>query len=97
MPTRTALAAVRSSKMSWPDFRDHIEARVRGQKHAPGELMAIVSGDMRPVEDEDTLCCACSKADAAEGKCHRVVVANVLASVGWRIVLDGEDLAQRLF
>jgi hypothetical protein len=44
------------------------------------------------VESGDTLCCACSKADAAVGCCHRVWAAELLRRAGWRVVLDGREL-----
>jgi hypothetical protein len=43
------------------------------------------------VADGDTLVCACSKAAAAEGKCHRVWAAPFLVRAGWRVVLDGVE------
>ena len=45
-----------------------------------------------PVEDGDTLCCACGKRQAAEGWCHRVWAAEALIGAGWRVILDGREL-----
>lgn len=91
-PTRPALLLLKVGSMTWLEFHEHILRRVLGQKHKPGELWAIVSGDTRPVEDGDTLCCACSREDAEAGHCHRVFVAEALAQAGWRIVLDGKEV-----
>ncbi len=44
-----------------------------------------------PVVDGSTLCCACKDAPA----CHRSVAAEVLASAGWEVILDGEPVAFR--
>ena len=41
------------------------------------------------VEPGATLFCACSREAAQAGRCHRVVAAQLLASVGWDVVLDG--------
>lgn len=44
------------------------------------------------VEDGATLVCGCGVAQADAGRCHRVVAARLLASLGWRVVLDGREL-----
>lgn len=44
------------------------------------------------VSDGDTLCCACSRDDAAAGRCHRVWAAAALVRAGWRVILDGKEL-----
>lgn len=45
------------------------------------------------VENGSTLCCACSKQKAAEGRCHRVWAAKALAAAGWNVILDGTPVA----
>jgi hypothetical protein len=55
----------------------------------PGVLRA---SDGVVVECGDTLICACSRAVAAEGRCHRCWAATALARAGWRPVLDGSEL-----
>jgi len=39
-------------------------------------------------------CCACSRAAAAAGMCHRVWAAEALARAGWRVVLDGVEVVR---
>lgn len=55
---------------------------------SPGEKRALVCA----VSDGDTLCCACSVAEARAGRCHRTWAAPFLVRAGWRVVLDGEDV-----
>jgi len=61
---------------------------------APGRLLFApkdtAPGTWEPVQDGDTLLCACKRADAAKGRCHRVWAADILAGHGWNVVLDGE-------
>ena len=45
------------------------------------------------VQDGDTLCCSCSKAASLAGECHRAWAAPFLVRAGWRVVLDGEEVA----
>ncbi len=55
-----------------------------------------VPSHVRPVHlvpADSTLCCACSRAKAAAGHCHRVTAARLLVEVGWRVVLDGEEVS----
>lgn len=60
---------------------------------APGRLSAIVRGAniATILEDGDALCCACSKAKAAAGECHRVWAAEALVRAGWAVILDGKE------
>ena len=96
-PAADMLLRVKQGGVTWGDLRTHVLARVRGQGHKPGDLWAIVMGQTVPVAAGDTLCCGCSKQDAAEGRCHRTYVAEVLSKAGWRVILDGEDLDLQLF
>lgn len=41
------------------------------------------------VPDGATLTCACSRAAAAAGRCHRVIAASLLLPLGWEVILDG--------
>lgn len=65
---------------------------------APGKLFALTPLDPVPVEDGDTLLCACGVAAAREGRCHRTWAASLLLLGGWDIVLDqkyvSKDTAQ---
>lgn len=47
------------------------------------------------VGDGDTLCCACSRAEAAAGRCHRAWAAPFLKRAGWRVILDGVDISKK--
>ena len=59
---------------------------------APGQLLVAsptpTGADL--VGSGDALCCACSAADAAAGRCHRAWAAPLLARVGWTVFLDGQ-------
>ena len=56
---------------------------------APG---ALRRASLDLVQDGDTLCCCCSREDAERVLCHRVAVAHALASSGWRVILDGQQV-----
>ena len=59
----------------------------------PGKLtLAKPDGERFPVQNGDTLCCGCSRDEAAAGRCHRVWAAQARAAAGWNIILDGEPL-----
>lgn len=79
VPREEHLLAVQSGAMGLDRYR---EAYKRG----------LYSRDMSSLDlrDGDTLCCACSRAQAAQGKCHRVWAAEYLRDKGYRVVLDGE-------
>ena len=64
----------------------------------PGRLMSFPwpgmgSGLPASLWDGDTLCCACSVAEARAGRCHRTWAAPFLVRAGWRVVLDGVEVA----
>lgn len=50
----------------------------------PGNEVKVTSGD--------SLVCSCDDDRVTEGKCHRVWAAGVLSELGWRVILDGEEL-----
>jgi len=65
---------------------------------SPGKLGAGVNlagggAGAEPVCDGDTLLCACSREDAAAGRCHRAWAAPFLVRAGWRALLDGQEVA----
>jgi hypothetical protein len=86
------LDGVKSGRLTMDQYRGLIWTRLSEHRLAPGELIAIVEGDHRPVADGDVLLCACSREAAARGECHRVWAAEALARAGWRVVLDGKEL-----
>jgi hypothetical protein len=80
-------------------YRERFLADLDGRNLKPGYLMATIHNELsgsKPivvvVKDGDTLCCACSREDAANGKCHRAWVAPLLKAAGWRVVLDGVEV-----
>jgi hypothetical protein len=89
-PAAAWLHSVRSGEISVDDYRRRIEGQLGVYNLSPGSL--VVVNDGLPVRDGDTLCCACSREEAAAGRCHRVWVAQALVRAGWRVVLDGVEL-----
>lgn len=96
-PSFDDLRAVRCARISPQEYRRRFEAALavhasRGNL-APGELaVAAPESGYGVVEDGDTLCCACSRDEAAAGRCHRAWAAPALVAAGWRVVLDGQEL-----
>ena len=92
-PEREAFRSVVVGSMTLEDYRAHILAQMAAADLSPGMLEADGTPDGEEhVCDGDTLCCACSRAQAAAGRCHRVWVAQALAAAGWRVVLDGVEV-----
>lgn len=97
-PERANLRAVLSGIISPSEyeriFGRHLEIVAR--RLGPGELHATQTDALppvlTPVRDGDTLLCACSRAAAARGECHRVWSAHALVRAGWRVLLDGKEL-----
>lgn len=65
----------------------------------PGRMMVLPRGPgmggglPSNLWDGDTLCCACSVAEARAGRCHRTWAAPFLAAAGWTVILDGAEVA----
>lgn len=63
---------------------------------APGRLVYTIQtradAPRHVVPDGATLCCACSRARAAAGRCHRAWVAPYLVRAGWTVYLDGSEV-----
>lgn len=91
-PQRSVFRQHRNGRITTEAYRAHIVERMGRFPVGPGEIKAIVEGRVVPVGDGDTLCCGCSRDKAAEGRCHRVWVAEALLGAGWRVVLDGRAL-----
>jgi hypothetical protein len=94
MPHPDDLLELRDGRISIGTYRARLLARLRVAYKArgglgPGQLW-MADGDI--VQDGDTLCCACSRDEARDGRCHRVWVAHALARCGWRVVLDGVEV-----
>lgn len=90
-PNLDDLYAVKGQRITFSQYKRRYEDTCPPvHQLVPGKLL---TDRYEPVADGDTLYCACSKADAAAGKCHRVWAAEALAMAGWRIILDGVDLS----
>lgn len=83
---------VRSGAIDMEFYRTLVVAKLGTFRLAPGELIVVNAGEDILVQDGDTLCCACSRDEAAAGRCHRVWVANALHRAGWRVLLDGAEV-----
>lgn len=81
-----------------PATRVEVAAVLRSWRgEDPVELwrgLAVVGGEVVLVADGDSLLCACSRTDAAVARCHRAWAAPFLARAGWRVVLDGAEVAR---
>lgn len=92
-PVAASLRAHQAGTMSIEAYRAEFEARLETILDAlrPGVLDYLPTGASArvPVASGSTLCCACSRADAAAGHCHRAWAGAVLARAGWRVILDG--------
>ena len=91
------LLDVRRGQLTIDDYREHTEGdilrRLERGALSPGVLSVSRAADgVGVVVDGDTLCCACSREDAAAGRCHRVWAAPALVRAGWRVILDGVEV-----
>jgi hypothetical protein len=101
-PDASDLDAVRAGTLTTAKYRARCEARwdrwLAG--YGPGILKPwpkqMDGAEVVTVSDGDTLCCACSVAEAREGRCHRSWLAPYLVRAGWRVVLDGADTSDPL-
>ena len=97
VPDPDQLTQVRGQFVSFAAYKAQCIEKFSSGRLSPGDLMAFARDAsawprMWPVADGDTLCCACSRMNAAEDRCHRVWAAVLLSRNGWRVVLDGEAL-----
>lgn len=90
-PSRADLDAVRNGEISMETYRERFLSAILPLDLSPGRLLWSPWGEgaSQPVEHGATLCCACSTAQAKQGRCHRVWAAHELYAQGWSIVLDG--------
>lgn len=89
VPRVADLRAVRDELISMPEYRERYLAGLVGVDMRCGVL---VSDSGEPLRDGDTICCACSREQAAESCCHRVWAAHELYAQGWTVILDGRPL-----
>jgi len=92
VPAHAMLTAAKAGELGVAAYRADFVAHVRPSALAPGRLEAFDGALHVEVVDGDTLCCACSCADAAKGRCHRVWSGELLRRAGWLVVLDGREL-----
>ena len=103
-PLSDDLRDVRAGVLTIDQYRDRYLAYVRnrlaiedrtgglpGWSLRPGALGIVTGTGFLRVADGDTLCCACSREDAAAGRCHRCYAAELLVEAGWTIVADGVE------
>lgn len=93
---------VKRGLLSLADYRSRYEAAVHARflksylyEGALVANLALSSGERSipcSVPSGSTLVCACAKAAADRGECHRVWAADFLKRAGWRVVLDGREL-----
>lgn len=85
-PLPADLIAYQAGVISLFRYRVLFERHLDKVDLSPGVLS---TGGDTLVVDGDTLCCACSKAEALAERCHRAWAAPYLVRAGWRVVLDG--------
>ncbi len=95
-PSVQDLRDVKDRLLAFEDYRqiftDLAEKHRSEGRLTPGVLVTTADGG-KHVQDGDTLCCACSRDDAAAGRCHRAWAAPLLVAAGWRVVLDGAEVS----
>lgn len=91
-PNEQDLLDVQAGTITAEEYRARFLAKVEPLALSPIQLTAYTADGIGLVRDGDTLCCACSKADAAAGRCHRAWSARLLVEAGWRVVLDGVEV-----
>lgn len=89
-PTENALDNIKWGRWDLPRYREECTRQFKGHQLIPGQLGGLTASGWVDASDGDTLCCACSRAKAAKGECHRVWAAELLHEAGWRVVLDGK-------
>lgn len=99
VPLSKDLWELKGETITVDEYRERYFKHVLQKKDelAPGKLLwnpfnFFKEKDRKPVEDGDTLCCVCSREQAARGECHRVWVAVMLQEAGWKVILDGKEI-----
>lgn len=98
-PHRFDLSSYQDGRIQIGRYRERYEATIEHlfslDVLAPGRLCVpedVFKGRKAiMVADGDTLCCTCSKEEAAAGRCHRAWAAPFLVRAGWNVVLDGVE------
>jgi hypothetical protein len=94
-PLGADLLDVKAGRISGDEYEHRFRAGIDPLALIPIQLTAYTPDGIGLVRDGDTLCCACSRAEAAAGRCHRAWAAEYLARAGWRVILDGTELSAR--
>jgi hypothetical protein len=107
LPKAEDVRAAREGDLSIAAYRQRYEAGVarlsrnglllrpgHDDEHMHAQLVVRGSLTWEPVLPGSTLACSCSAEAAAEGRCHRVWAAGLLLKAGWRVALDGRELAK---
>lgn len=97
IPDAADLAAYHAGALTLAAYRERLETRWAAWRYSgrpgPNRLRWDAGRwEEGPVQDGDTLCCACSAAASRAGECHRAWAAPFLVRAGWRVVLDGEEV-----
>lgn len=99
VPKAKDLWELKNEDISSDEYRGRYFKLVLRSKEdlAPGKLLwqpfnFFKEKETEPVEGGDTLCCACSRAQAAKNECHRVWAAVMLQEAGWNVILDGKKI-----
>lgn len=95
VPELDDLRAVQSEAITVDEYRERYQRRLASHQGSALRFLFSVAEHgrgVKNVEDGDTLCCACSRAEAAAGRCHRAWAAEYLARAGWRVILDGTEV-----
>lgn len=95
-PSASDLDLIRMNGIEIDEYRLRCEAKFRQFLLKPGCLRALSMSTWNKrlalVGDGDTLCCACSRFEAAANRCHRCWAAVALKAAGWAVILDGRQL-----
>ena len=100
------LDALKTEKCSLAEYKNRYDEKVFGTHATADMLEPIWSKDLSPgflradvgnfsvvVQDNDTICCGCSREASLSGLCHRAWAASYLLEAGWNIVLEGIQLS----
>lgn len=93
VPSTEDLELVRIGALHENQYWWRYMANISKEDIVPSKLQASAYAKIPypvAVAGGDTLCCSCSREQAARRKCHRVWAAELLIEAGWAVVLDGE-------
>lgn len=95
-PKEEDLLAVKAGRITEEEYFERFRASVEANSSrlSPGSLQGGLPGgwveaDWIPLQDGDSILCACSKEAALAGKCHLTHAAPFLLRAGWRVRLHG--------